>query len=146
MKLNPKLSFEFIGNACGIFIGNNGTKIICDPWIVDGVFDGSWFHYPPLKTIFDDIKNVDAIYISHLHPDHFDERHFKFELNIPILVLDDGPNFLIKKLENLGYKNLIKLRIGKLSFTKNLTLRCLPPLLRTPFMLQKLGTCLIRQC
>ena len=56
MKLNPKLSFEFIGNACGIFIGNNGTKIICDPWIVDGVFDGSWFHYPPLKTIFDDIK------------------------------------------------------------------------------------------
>lgn len=33
----------------GIFYGSEGTKILCDPWIVTGVFEGSWFHYPPLK-------------------------------------------------------------------------------------------------
>ncbi len=105
-----KISFQFIANACGIFTGKMGTKILCDPWLVDGVFDGSWCHFPKLKTQFDDIKNVDAIYISHLHPDHFDERSFEFDKSKPIIVLDHGPNFLIKKLASIGYTNLIKIK------------------------------------
>ena len=54
--------------------------------------------------------NVDAIYISHLHPDHFDERNFNFDYEIPLIVLDHGHNFLIKKLKSLGYNNLIKIK------------------------------------
>lgn len=104
------LSFKFIANACGIFIGKNGTKILCDPWLNDGVFEGSWCHYPKLTTTFNDVKDVDAIYISHLHPDHFDERYFNFQKSLPIIVLDHGPNFLIKKLLSLGYENLIKIK------------------------------------
>ena len=106
----PKLSFKFIASACGIFTGKNGTQVLCDPWIVDGVFNGSWCHYPKLKTTNKDIENVDAIYISHLHPDHFDERNFDFRKDIPLIVLDHGPNFLIKKLTFLGYTNLIKIK------------------------------------
>jgi hypothetical protein len=34
------VKFKFISNAGGIFTGSNGTKILCDPWIVDGVFEG----------------------------------------------------------------------------------------------------------
>jgi UDP-MurNAc hydroxylase len=109
-KKANKLSFKFIANACGIFVGKNGTKILCDPWLVDGVFDGSWCHFPKLTTSVNDVKNIDAIYISHLHPDHFDERHFDFEKSIPLIVLDHGPNFLIKKLTSLGYTNLIKIK------------------------------------
>lgn len=105
-----KLSFKFITNACGIFVGKKGTKILCDPWLVDGVFEGSWCHFPKLTTTIDDVKNVDAIYISHLHPDHFDDRHFNFHKSIPLIVLDHGPNFLIKKLTSLGYNNLIKIK------------------------------------
>lgn len=108
--MENKLSFKFIANACGIFIGKNGTKILCDPWLVDGVFEGSWCHFPKLVTTIDDVKNVDAIYISHLHPDHFDERYFDFDKSIPLIVLDHGPNFLIKKLTSLGYTNLIKIK------------------------------------
>ena len=44
------MKFKFIGNAGGTFIGSNGTRILCDPWIVDGVFEDAWYHYPPLKT------------------------------------------------------------------------------------------------
>ena len=72
------MKFEFIGNACGVFHGTEGSKILCDPWIVDGVFEGSWFHYPPLTTKIEDLQDVDAIYVSHIHPDHYDERFFKF--------------------------------------------------------------------
>ena len=52
------MKFKFIGNAGGIFTGSDGTRILCDPWIVDGVFEDAWYHYPPLKTKLSDIKDV----------------------------------------------------------------------------------------
>jgi len=104
------MKLKFIGNAAGIFYGNKGTSILCDPWIVNGVFEGSWFHYPPLKTKIKDLYNVDAIYISHIHPDHYDERHFNFPKNKPIIILDQEPNFLKKNLLSKGFKNIISVK------------------------------------
>ena len=98
----------FIGNAGGIFTGSKGTKILCDPWIVDGVYEGAWYHYPPLKTTLSDIQNVDGIYVSHIHPDHYDERNFDFPKDIPLIILNEGPNFLKKNLINKGYNNFIE--------------------------------------
>ncbi|TCK43964.1 hypothetical protein B0G84_2312 [Paraburkholderia sp. BL8N3] len=111
--MNSKLTFKFIANASGVFTGKNGTKVLCDPWIVDGVFEGSWFHYPKLQTKVRDLMDVDAVYVSHLHPDHFDERYFDFPTSMPLIVLDHGPNFLIRKLTALGYTNLIKIKDGE---------------------------------
>jgi len=108
--------FKFIGNASGIFYGSRGTKILCDPWVNDGVFEGSWFHYPPLNTKIKDLQNVDAIYLSHIHPDHYDERYFDFPKNIPIIILNEGPNFLKKNLIKKGYNNLIEIKDSE---TKN---------------------------
>ena len=104
------MKFKFIGNAGGIFTGSNGTKILCDPWIVDGVFESAWYHYPPLKTKISDIQNVDGIYISHIHPDHYDDRYFDFPKDIPLIILDEGPNFLKKNLINKGYTNFIEIK------------------------------------
>jgi len=104
------MNFKFIGNAGGIFTGSKGSKILCDPWIVNGVFEGSWYHYPPLKTKISDIQNVDGIYISHIHADHYDERYFKFSKDIPLIILDEGPNFLKKNLIKLGYNNFIEVK------------------------------------
>ena len=107
------MKFKFIGNAAGVFYGNKGTSILCDPWIKDGVFEGSWFHYPPLKTKIKDLKKVDAIYISHIHPDHYDERYFDFPKKIPIIILDQEPNFLKKNLISRGFKNIIGIKNGE---------------------------------
>ena len=104
------MKFKFIGNAGGIFTGSKGTKILCDPWIVDGVFEDAWYHYPPLKTKLSDIQDVDGIYVSHIHPDHYDERNFDFPKDIPLIILNEGPNFLKKNLINKGYNNLIEVR------------------------------------
>ena len=103
------MKFKLLGNAGGIFTGSEGTKILCDPWIVDGAFD-SWFHYPPLSTKIDDLQDVDAIYISHIHQDHYDEDNFDFPKDTPLLVLDEGPNFLIKNLFKNGFTNIIKIK------------------------------------
>lgn len=138
-KQTNKLSFKFIANACGIFIGKNGTKVLCDPWLVDGVFDGSWCHFPKLTTTINDVKNVDAIYVSHLHPDHFDERHFDFEKSIPLIVLDHGPNFLIKKLTSLGYTNLIKIKNEETIDYKEFKLTMFSPFAKHNFHDAKVG-------
>ena len=104
------MKFQFIGNACGIFHGSKSTKILCDPWVNDGVFEGSWFHYPPLKTKIENLQDVDAIYVSHIHPDHYDERYFNFPKDIPLIILDEGPNFLKKNLIKKGYNNFIEIK------------------------------------
>ena len=128
-----KLSFKFISNACGVFTGKNGTKILCDPWLVDGVFEGSWCHFSKLTTTIDDVKDVDAIYISHLHPDHFDERNFDFKKSTPIIVLDHGTNFLIKKLNSLGFSNLIKIKNEETIDYKEFKLTLLSPFAKHNF-------------
>jgi len=104
------MKFKFIGNAAGTFIGSNGTKILCDPWIVDGVFEDAWYHYPALKTKLSDIKDVDGIYVSHIHPDHYDDKNFDFPRDTPLIILNEGPNFLKKNLINKGFNNLIEIK------------------------------------
>lgn len=121
------MKFQFIGNACGIFIGSTGSKILCDPWIVNGVFEGSWFHYPPLKTQIKDLQNVDAIYVSHIHPDHYDERYFDFPKNIPLIILDEGPNFLKKNLLRKGYSNFLEIKNNQTKKFKEFNLTIYKP-------------------
>jgi UDP-MurNAc hydroxylase len=139
MSSRPSLTFEFIGNACGIFTGKEGTRVLCDPWIANGVFEGSWYHYPPLSTSPEDVLNVDAVYVSHLHPDHFDERFFNFDKNIPIIALDHGHNFLRKKLLELGYNNLVLVQDGETVSFKEFTISMFAPFTRNNFHEAEVG-------
>jgi len=104
------MKIQFISNACAIFESDAGTRIITDPWLDDGVFEGSWCHFHKLETTWKDIQDVDAIYLSHVHPDHYDARFFEFRKDIPIIILDHKYNFIHKNLESMGYTNLIKVK------------------------------------
>jgi UDP-MurNAc hydroxylase len=139
MSTRPSLTFEFIGNACGIFTGRDGTRVLCDPWIANGVFEGSWYHYPPLSTNPEDVLNVDAVYVSHLHPDHFDERFFNFDKNLPIIALEHGHNFLRKKLLELGYNNLVLIKDGETVAFKEFTITLFAPFTRNNFHEAEVG-------
>ena len=139
MSSRPSLTFEFIGNACGIFTGQKGTRVLCDPWIANGVFEGSWYHYPPLSTTPEDVLNVDAVYVSHLHPDHFDERFFNFDKNLPIIALEHGHNFLRKKLLELGYNNLVLIKDGETISFKEFTITLFAPFTRNNFHEAEVG-------
>lgn len=127
------MKFEFIGNACGIFHGSDGTQVLCDPWIVDGVFEGSWYHYPPLKTTLADLQRVDGIYLSHIHPDHYDERHFAFPKDIPIFILDEPLHLLEKKLRATGYQNLAVIPSGHTHSFREFNITLFAPFTKHPF-------------
>ena len=58
-----------IGGATAI-LEHRGKRMLFDPWLNEGIFYGSWYHFPPLKMGIPEIGRLDYIYISHIHEDH----------------------------------------------------------------------------
>ncbi len=105
-------------STVGIFSG--GVKILMDPWLTDGEYYGSWFHYPYFKidNYIDELNSFDAIYISHIHPDHCSEKTLKrLKNDIPIYIHSYHEKFLKFKLERLGFK-VIELQNNKRTHIK----------------------------
>ncbi len=136
------MKLTHIDNACCIY-EVNGFKLLADPWLTDGAFEGSWYHYPPLMTTYDTIKDCDALYISHLHPDHYDEtvlRQFVADKPaLPVVVLDHGSNFLHRKLEALGFTNLVKVKDKETISIGPLEVTVYAPFVKHPFDNSVLG-------
>jgi UDP-MurNAc hydroxylase len=92
----------------GIF-SDAGTSILCDPWITDGAFIGSWYHWPPLEGgEFEYLvaRKWDAIYISHFHADHFDRKLLsaiaKQQEQIKVLIPKFANKWLRRAILNCG--------------------------------------------
>ena len=82
-------------------------KLLMDPWLTDGEYYGSWSHYPQFdfENNLKEINSYDAIYISHIHPDHCSEETLKkISKNIPIYIHNYHKKFLKFKIENMGFK------------------------------------------
>jgi UDP-MurNAc hydroxylase len=105
---------KFYGNAYLEIKTDNGKKIVCDPWVYDGAMYGSWFHYPPVTVPPDFHENVDYIYISHLHPDHLDQRSLAhFAKDIPVIISERKNPALAAVLRSLGFKNVQAFSVGQ---------------------------------
>lgn len=97
-------------NSATVIVEHQGKKVLCDPWLTDGIYYGAWFTWPVCKFTVEDIKDVDYIYISHVHPDHFDENTIKdLPKNIPVIILDFAEKFLLSRLRNLGFEKIIEI-------------------------------------
>lgn len=95
----------FRSATVGIY--SNDKSILMDPWLEDGEYMGSWSHFPKyeLDSNINEINNFDAIYISHIHPDHCsDSTMKKISKSIPIYIHSYHAKFLKFKLERLGFK------------------------------------------
>ena len=100
------MKLQYLTSA-SIILKDKNVKILCDPWLVDGEYYGSWYHYPPLNFKPDDFNDVDYIYLSHIHPDHSSVKTLKkMNKNIPILIHNYDAKFLKKSIESLGFKVL----------------------------------------
>lgn len=100
------MKVKYISSAC-LEIDCNGFKILTDPWFTEGIYDGSWFHYEKIDP-FEFISKPDLIYISHIHPDHYDPIFLKKLFDkfgeVPIFIPDLNPNYLYHKGRRDGLK------------------------------------------
>ena len=89
--------------SASVGIKTDDISILCDPWFTQGIFYGSWFHYPYIPEEISRIGKFDYIYISHLHEDHCDIRFLKKYISnypeVKIIIADRERNFLSKILK-----------------------------------------------
>lgn len=75
----------------------------------------------------DSIGDIDYIFISHLHPDHYDEKFLKkyfqkFGIK-PIIIAAHNPNYLLKKMRADGFSPLV---LGETITIGNTTVEIIP--------------------
>lgn len=92
---------RYIYSAC-IEISTADTSILCDPWFTEGIYDGTWYHFPKVTSPLKILKKADYIYVSHIHPDHYDPDFLKDYLKIypkcTVLIAPFSQNYLAKKM------------------------------------------------
>lgn len=81
------------------------VRVLTDPWLTEGEYYGSWFHYPPFLDQEIESLEYDYIYVSHIHPDHLSERTFRaLSAKRPVLIHNYESKFVKRKLEMLEFE------------------------------------------
>jgi len=105
-------SFRILGHAC-MAVENSRRRLLIDPWLVGSCYWRSWWHFPKPVDVTPELFDVDAIYITHGHFDHFHYPSLrKFNRSTKILM----PRFVTARmragLESLGFQNIVEMRHG----------------------------------
>jgi len=115
------IKVKYIYSAC-IVTETRDLKILHDPWFSEGIYDGSWYHFPKIDDPLKSIGDVDLIYVSHIHPDHYDPEFLKHYFDAfgkkRIIIADHKPNYLAGKMRGDGFEAEIldtAITIGKTS-------------------------------
>jgi UDP-MurNAc hydroxylase len=109
---------QYLKSAC-VLVSSNEVKILFDPWLTDGEYYGSWFHYPPFDFKPQEYDDVDFIYISHIHPDHFSKNTLSaLKKSIPVLIHSYHSKFLKANIERLGFQ-VVELKHNVKTHLKN---------------------------
>ncbi len=93
------MKVKYVYSAC-IEVNVNGFKILTDPWFTEGAYDGAWYQFPRIDP-WRHIEKPDLVYISHIHPDHYDavflKKLFAKFGEIPVIIPDLENNYLLSK-------------------------------------------------
>jgi UDP-MurNAc hydroxylase len=105
------MDIKFLGQA-GLLITGKNCKLLCDPWFSKtGGFLARWHQFPSNehidKALFNDI---DYLYVSHEHHDHFDEFFLKtLPKDTKIIIANYLTKDFKKSFEELGFTNIEEL-------------------------------------
>ncbi|WP_238008703.1 Rieske 2Fe-2S domain-containing protein [Dactylosporangium sp. AC04546] len=90
-------------------------SILCDPWVNPAYF-ASWFPFPDNSLLdWETLGDVDYLYVSHLHRDHFDAAHLKrFVSKKATVLLPEYPTSELRdELEELGFKHFLETKTNE---------------------------------
>ncbi|MFV2017060.1 Rieske 2Fe-2S domain-containing protein [Micromonospora sp. LOL_023] len=90
-------------------------SILCDPWVNPAYF-ASWFPFPDNSQLdWETLGQVDYLYVSHLHRDHFDAAHLKrFVSKKATVLLPEYPTSELEdELRELGFSSFLRTRTNE---------------------------------
>jgi UDP-MurNAc hydroxylase len=67
------LRIRFVNHASFI-CEHAGVRLICDPWLYGSAFNDGWDLIAPTRLRIGELAELDYIWFSHEHPDHFSVR------------------------------------------------------------------------
>ena len=105
--------------SSSVILEHEGIKIFTDPWLIDGELYGSWSHYPPLNVKPEQFNDVDYIYLSHIHQDHFSQKTLsQMNKKIPVIIHNFASKVMKNNIEKLGFK-VMELKHNQRTHLKN---------------------------
>ncbi|MDG4785604.1 Rieske 2Fe-2S domain-containing protein [Micromonospora sp. WMMD1102] len=93
-------------------IDTGAGSILCDPWVNPAYF-ASWFPFPDNSQLdWESLGDVDYLYVSHLHRDHFDAAHLKRYVSkkATVLLPEYPTSELEDELRELGFTSFLRTR------------------------------------
>jgi UDP-MurNAc hydroxylase len=106
------LSFTILGHAC-MLVECNGHRLLVDPWVIGSCYWRSWWHYPKPVEVTPELFNVDAVYITHGHFDHFHYPSLrKFPRSTKIVLARFVTDKMRAGVKSIGFTNIIEARHG----------------------------------
>jgi UDP-MurNAc hydroxylase len=112
--MNSSTEITTISHA-SLLINSGQKKLIIDPWLIGSCYWRSWWNYPPVdRNSLDNLK-VDAVYITHVHWDHWHGPTLKkFFSKDTLIITHEEPNKRsINDLIAIGFKNVKLLKHGQ---------------------------------
>jgi UDP-MurNAc hydroxylase len=107
------MKIQFVNHA-SVIITTNDAKILSDPWFFGGAFNDSWSLLPKANQDEINLDEIDYLFISHEHPDHFHFPTLKslpdsFKKRVKILFQKNNSDKMIEAFKKLGLNEIILL-------------------------------------
>ncbi len=103
------MDIQFISHA-SVIIKSGGIKLWTDPWITGKAFNNSWSLLGSPYYSEEMLHDIDYIWISHEHPDHFNFATLEslpeeFKSRVTVLFQTQNSDRVFCELKNFGFKN-----------------------------------------
>ena len=97
------LEFKVLSHAC-LLVKTENSSVIIDPWLLGSCYWRSWWNFPKAKFNTKDIKEVDAVIISHVHWDHWHGPTLRKYFKDKQIIIPDEPGLRSRKdLAKIGF-------------------------------------------
>jgi UDP-MurNAc hydroxylase len=108
------MKFRILSHA-GLEVTSGASRIVCDPWLVGSTYWRSWWNYPPPDPeLLATLEPTHAIFLTHVHWDHFQGPSLrKFPRDTPIVVPKGHYSRMRDDLRKMGFPNVIELPHGE---------------------------------
>lgn len=100
-----------------LLVETRGIKILTDPWYEGQIYNNAW-ELCPDPPIIPDYRSLDAIFISHAHPDHFESRTLERIIaargpDVPVFVAMFFHDVMRQELHRLGFRRVVEMIPGR---------------------------------
>lgn len=107
------MEIKILSHAC-LLVKSGGHSVIVDPWLLGSCYWRSWWNYPQAEFDIEELAEVDAVIISHVHWDHWHGPTLKkFFRDKPVIVPDEPGQRSRRDLASIGFTNVRALTHGE---------------------------------